>query len=79
VVTAYFSKNYLTLVYLSNKQCYLANSFVIRDISEIVYFFTSVANQHGKSINDIHFEVYSSLEEKEIKAITEDYIPNIES
>ena len=75
---AYLNEESLSIIFYSNGKCMLANSFEIKDTKEIIYFFTSVANQHGLSINAIHFKLYSSIETTVIKRISNDYIPHLE-
>ena len=58
-VEAHASDTNLTLVFVSEGQCMLANSFTIKDIKEVVYFFTQISNQHGLSISDIHFNIHT--------------------
>ena len=77
-VEAHASDTNLTLVFVSEGQCMLANSFTIKDIKEVVYFFTQISNQHGLSISDIHFNIHTSLEQSEILRNTQDYITNLE-
>lgn len=75
---AYLNEESLSIIFYSNGKCMLANSFDIKDPKELIYFFTSVANQHGLSINAIHFKLYSSIESDAIKRISNDYIPHLE-
>lgn len=75
---AYLNDESLSIIFYSNGKCMLANSFDIKDTKELIYFFTSIANQHGLSINAIHFKLYSSIEASVIKGISNDYIPHLE-